>query len=134
MPRRPLQFLLLWVWLTTTSSGFAVSVKPQQVQDLHYGEVLFHFYQEDYFTAISQLMVAQQQNLLQHHQDESELLLGGLQLSYGMPDQAERRFDRLLDHNTDAALRNRVWYYLTKNASNISTARAGSVTLERKRY
>ena len=41
-------------------------------------------------------------------------MLGGLQLSYGMPDQAERRFDRLLDHNTDAELRNRVWYYLTK--------------------
>ena len=114
MPKRPLQFLLLWVWLATTSGSYAGSIKPQQVLDLHYGEVLFHFYQEDYFTAISQLMVAQQQNLLQHHQDESELLLGGLQLSYGMPDQAERRFDRLLDHNTDRELRNRVWYYLTK--------------------
>jgi len=114
MPKRPLQFLLLWFWLATTGSSYAVSVKPQQVLDLHYGEVLFHFYQEDYFTAISHLMVARQQNLLQHHRDESELLLGGLQLSYGMPDQAERRFDRLLDRNTDADLRNRIWYYLTK--------------------
>jgi len=114
MPKLPLQVLLLWVWLATTSNSFAVSVKPQQVLDLHYGEVLFHFYQEDYFTAISHLMIAQQQNQLQHHRDESELLLGGLQLSYGMPDQAERRFDRLLDQNTDPDLRNRIWYYLTK--------------------
>jgi predicted negative regulator of RcsB-dependent stress response len=114
MPKLPLQFLLLWVWLATTGSSFAVSVKPQQVLDLHYGEVLFHFYQEDYFTAISRLMVARQQKLLHHHHDESELLLGGLQLSYGMPDQAERRFDHLLDQNTDADLRNRIWYYLTK--------------------
>ena len=114
MPKLALQFLLLWFWLATTGNSFAVSVKPQQVLDLHYGEVLFHFYQEDYFTAISHLMVARQQNLLQHHRDESELLLGGLQLSYGMPDQAERRFDRLLDRNTDADLRNRIWYYLTK--------------------
>ena len=114
MPKLALQFLLLWFWLATTGSSFAVSVKPQQVLDLHYGEVLFHFYQEDYFTAISHLMVSRQQNLLQHHRDESELLLGGLQLSYGMPDQAERRFDRLLDQNTDADLRNRIWYYLTK--------------------
>ena len=114
MPKPLLQFLLLWTWLATTSNCFAVSDKPQQVLDLHYGEVLFHFYQQDYFTAISHLMVAQQQNLLQHHQDESELLLGGLQLSYGMPDQAERRFERLLDRNTDTELRNRVWYYLTK--------------------
>ena len=114
MPKLALQFLLLWFWLATTGNSFAVSVKPQQVLDLHYGEVLFHFYQEDYFTAISHLMVYRQQNLLQHHRDESELLLGGLQLSYGMPDQAERRFDRLLDRNTDADLRNRIWYYLTK--------------------
>jgi hypothetical protein len=116
MPKLPLQFLLLCVWLATTGSSVAVSVKPQQVLDLHYGEVLFHFYQEDYFTAISHLMVARQQQLLQHHYDESELLLGGLQLSYGMPDQAERRFDHLLDETTDADLRNRVWYYLTKIA------------------
>jgi Flp pilus assembly protein TadD len=114
MPKHPLLFLLLWFSLATTSSSFAVSVKPQQVLDLHYGEVLFHFYQEDYFTAISHLMVARHQKLLEHHQDESELLLGGLQLSYGMLDQAERRFDRLLDQNTDADLRNRIWYYLTK--------------------
>ena len=116
MPKLSLQFLLLCVWLATTGSSVAVSVKPQQVLDLHYGEVLFHFYQEDYFTAISHLMVARQQQLLQHHYDESELLLGGLQLSYGMPDQAERRFDHLLDETTDADLRNRVWYYLTKIA------------------
>ena len=114
MPKLALQFLLLWIGLATTSGSYAVSVKPQQVLDLHYGEVLFHFYQDDYFTAISHLMVARQQNLLQHHLNESELLLGGLQLSYGMPNQAERRFDRLLDQNTDADLRNRIWYYLTK--------------------
>jgi len=114
MPKLALQFLLLWIGLAMTGSSYATSVKPQQVLDLHYGEVLFHFYQEDYFTAISQLMVARQQNLLQHHLNESDLLLGGLQLSYGMPDQAERRFDRLLDQNTDADLRNRIWYYLTK--------------------
>lgn len=116
MPKLPLQFLLFWIWLAVTTNGFAISVKPQEVRDLHYGEILFHFYQEDYFTAITHLLVAQKQNNLQHHQQESELLLGGLQLSYGMLDQAESRFDRLLDKNTDDELRNRVWFYLTKIA------------------
>ncbi len=116
MPKLPLQFLLFWIWLAVTTNGFAVSVKPQEVRDLHYGEVLFHFYQEDYFTAITHLLVARQQNHLQHHQRESELLLGGLQLSYGMLDQAEARFDRLLDEDTDPELRNRVWFYLAKIA------------------
>jgi len=116
MPKLPLQFLLFWIWLAVTANSFAVSVKPQEVRDLQYGEVLFHFYQEDYFTAITHLLVAQQQNHLQHHQQESELLLGGLQLSYGMLDQAEARFDHLLDEDTDSELRNRVWFYLTKIA------------------
>ncbi|MFQ5642998.1 MAG: tetratricopeptide repeat protein [Thiogranum sp.] len=116
MPKRPLHFLLFWLGLAASAGSSAVSVKPQEVRDLHYGEVLFHFYQEDYFTAITHLLVAQQQGLLQHHEQESELLLGGLQLSYGMLDQAEARFDRLLDEKTDAELRNRVWYYLTKIA------------------
>ena len=97
-------------------SRFYHEEAPQEVRDLHYGEVLFHFYQEDYFTAITHLLAAQQQNHLQNHQQESELLLGGLQLSYGMLDQAEARFDRLLDEDTDPELRNRAWFYLSKIA------------------
>jgi len=116
MPKLPLQFLSLWVWLTVSANSFAVSVKPHEVRDLHYGEVLFHFYQDDYFTAITHLLVAQKQDHLPHHRQESELLLGGLQLSYGMLDQAEARFSLLLDEDTDRKLRNRVWFYLTKIA------------------
>jgi predicted negative regulator of RcsB-dependent stress response len=112
LPRRLLLFLL---WLAVApANGIAASNKPHQVLDLHYGEVLFHFYQEDYFTAITHLMVAREENLLQHHGKESELLLGGLQLSYGMLNQAEAQFHRLLDTDTDSALHDRVWYYLTK--------------------
>jgi hypothetical protein len=59
-------------------------------------------------------MVAREEHLLQHHGKESELLLGGLQLSYGMLDQAQTQFHRLLDADTDSALHDRVWYYLTR--------------------
>lgn len=107
---------LLCASLLAAATGHAASDKPQQVKDLHYGEVLFHFYQEDYFTAISRLMVAREQDVLQHHRDESELLLGGLQLSYGMLDQAEQQFDSVLDVKEDAELHDRAWYFLTKIA------------------
>ncbi|HED18342.1 MAG TPA: tetratricopeptide repeat protein, partial [Gammaproteobacteria bacterium] len=114
MPKLALQFLSFWIWLAVSVNGFAVSVKPHEVRDLQYGEVLFHFYQDDYFTAITHLLVARKQNHLPHHRQEAELLLGGLQLSYGMLDQAEARFNRLLDKDTDRKLRNRIWFYLTK--------------------
>ena len=104
---------LTWLCLASANAANATD-KPQQVLDLHYGEVLFHFYLEDYFTAITHLMAAQQQNLLQHHRDESELLLGGLQLSYGLLDVAESQFQRLLGTGSDNALHNRVRYYLTR--------------------
>ena len=108
---RPLMLLFLGL---LSSGSFAGADKPQRVQDLQYGEVLFHFYQDDYFTAISHLMAAQEQSQLPHHQDEAELLLGGLQLSYGMLDQAEVRFEKLLGPDTSLDLRNRAWFYLTK--------------------
>ena len=76
----PLFFLLL----TLMFGSHTLSGQPRAVRDLHYGEVLFHFYQQDYFTAITHLMMAREQQQLQHHTEESELLLGGLQLSYGM--------------------------------------------------
>jgi len=112
----PLQFLASCLLLAVTSAALAGSKMPQQVLDLHYGEVLFHFYQQDYFTAITHLMAAQQQELLEHHKKDSDLLLGGMQLSYGMLDEAEGRFRRLLDQQSDKQIRNRIWYYLTKIA------------------
>ena len=35
--------------------------EPIVVEDPHYGEVLFYFYQEDYFPAIVRLLAAQEQ-------------------------------------------------------------------------
>ena len=112
----PLRLLASCVLLAVTSGVLGGSKMPQQVLDLHYGEVLFHFYQQDYFTAITHLMAAQQQELLKHHKKDSDLLLGGMQLSYGMLDEAESRFRRLLDRQSDKQVRNRIWYYLTRIA------------------
>ncbi|HHJ12778.1 MAG TPA: hypothetical protein ENJ79_00140 [Gammaproteobacteria bacterium] len=109
---RILQVLCLFL----PCAAFAGADRPQHVQDLHYGEVLFHFYQDDYFTAITHLMAAQADGRLPHHRDEAELLLGGLQLSYGMLDEAEQRFKRLLTEDTNPELRNRAWYYLARIA------------------
>lgn len=85
---------------------------PHEVLDLHYGDVLFHFYQDDYFAAITRLLADRQLGLIKHHQDEAELLLGGLYLSLGEHVEAGRIFKALLDANAPLPVRNRAWYYL----------------------
>lgn len=108
---------LLWLLLTLFSGQpMAGKNKPPEVQDLHYGEVLFHFYQDDYFTALTHLMAAQQNGQLHYHAHEAELLKGGLQLSYGMSNAAEKQFLDSLDETTEQAVQNRIWYYLGKIA------------------
>lgn len=84
------------------------------VKDLHYGEVLFHFYQDDYFTSITHLLAAQQLNRVANHRPDDELLLGGIELSYGMHNEAGKIFARILEENTDDAVKNRAYYYLAK--------------------
>src|SRR5688572_30430546 len=84
------------------------------VQDLHYGDVLFYFYQENDFEAITRLNAYEQWGLLSHHKDESQLLLGGLYLSLGLHNEAGARFQQLLTPQTPEGVRNRAWFYLAK--------------------
>jgi hypothetical protein len=87
---------------------------PHPVLDLHYGDVLFYFFQDDYFAAITRLLAAQEQQRIPHSEGEAELLLGGLYLSLGEHVEAGRIFDALLNTNTTEAVRNRAWFYLGK--------------------
>ena len=88
--------------------------EPIVVEDLHYGEVLFYFYQGDYFPAIIRLLAAQTQSNLDKHIDDSELLLGGMYLSYGHHLEAARIFERLLANNVNPEVRDRTWFFLAK--------------------
>ncbi len=87
---------------------------PRDVRDLHYGDVLFYFYQDDYFDAITRLLAARELQRLPHTGGEAELLLGGLYLSLGEHVEAGRIFQSLLDGNAPETVRNKAWFYLGK--------------------
>lgn len=87
---------------------------PVTVEDAHYGEVLFHFYQEKYFPAIVRLLASQEKGRLEHHDAEADLLLGGLYLSYGHHLKAAEIFERLLAGNVAPEIRDRTWYFLAR--------------------
>ncbi len=87
---------------------------PHPVVDPHYGDVLFEFFQGQYFPAITKLEVSQHFERMPHHADEAEVLRGGLLLSYGMHQQASAVFESLVARGAAPSVRDRAWYYLAK--------------------
>jgi len=86
----------------------------KQIRDLELGHTLFYFFQRQYFSSIIHLTVSQEKKTIPHHQDEAELLLGGMYLSFGMHRKAGKIFDRLIDTKAPLKTRNRAWFYLAK--------------------
>ncbi len=107
---------LLAIFVLMAPAVYAAKNDEQSivVESPQYGEVLFYFYQEDYFHAIVTLLAAQNQQQLGAHADEAELLLGGLYLSYGHHLEAADIFKRMLADNVTTDVRDRTWFFLAK--------------------
>jgi tetratricopeptide (TPR) repeat protein len=84
------------------------------IRDLDYGDVLFHFFQDDYFESIVRLEANSDFGRLEHHAAEADLLAGGLYLSLGLHVEAERIFDSLLAGPVAPAVRDRARFYLAR--------------------
>jgi hypothetical protein len=101
-------------WTVQAAEPSRDAPAPTQVRDLDYGDVLFHFFQDDYFESIVRLEVNRDFDRLQHHAAEAELLAGGLYLSLGLHTEAEQIFDRLLAGPVAPAVRDRARFYLAR--------------------
>ncbi|GAB5452819.1 MAG: hypothetical protein Hals2KO_31470 [Halioglobus sp.] len=129
MPRlttRSDQLARPWGALALCGSLFLApfSQGAETVQSLRYGASLFHFYQQDYFGALTELTAAQKLDALGPHTNGAELLRGGISLSYGMDKQAQRIFSEQLalldaadaDNSASAVDADRAWFFLGKMA------------------
>ena len=87
-----------------------------RIRDLHYGDVLFHYFQgpDEDLESITRLTAYQHWNYIPHHEAEGQLLLGGLYLSLGMHNEAGERFQALLTDDVPTGVRNRAWFYLAQ--------------------
>jgi tetratricopeptide (TPR) repeat protein len=86
---------------------------PQtRIRDLPYGDVLFYYFQGKDFEAATRLLAYQHWDGLPHHEGDARLLLGGLYLSLGMYDRAQRSFEELLTSDVPTGVRNRAWLFL----------------------
>lgn len=109
--------LALAAALAMASHGAALAADKKLthvIKDPHYGDTLFYFYQDKYFTSVTNLMVSQHFNRVSQHADEAEVLRGGLLLSYGMHREAGEIFAQLIEKGAAPAVRDRAWFFLAK--------------------
>jgi len=87
-----------------------------RVQDLHYGDVLFHYWADDDagLAALTRLEAYNHWQRMPHHAVDSQLLAAGLYLQLNMHNEAGARFETLLGDNIPVGVRNRAWFYLGK--------------------
>ena len=108
----------------------AAEVTPRAgvvIEDLSYGQVLYEYYKQDYFSALTTLLVEEHFSRINEHATEAELLRGGLLLSYGLHSDAAEIFELLLGNDmaptlvedgkavfAEQELRGRAWFFLGK--------------------
>ncbi len=122
-PQRPKHLITISVSLLLILLLSCLSIRPlpaqvnedQVIHDLRYGEALYYFYQEKYFSAITRLMRARKYAPIRQHGDMPEILLGGLYQSYGLRDESRHIFTELLKNDIDYETRDQAWYYLGKS-------------------
>ena len=88
------------------------------VEDLSYGVSLFNFFQQKYFSAITDLLVAEHYQRITSDENNPSLLLGGLYLSYDLHKQSASAFNKLLDNKNTGisiAIQDQARFLLGKN-------------------
>lgn len=97
----------------------------KDIRDLFFGEALFDYYQQDYFSAVVLLDAELTQlyslddpknDSLSFHREESELLVGDMELSYRMHQRVGRAMQRLLDKSVHPSIRDRAAFRLARIA------------------
>ena len=86
------------------------------IRDLHYGDVLFYYFQGDSkdLEALTRLLAYEQWGRIPHHADDARLLEGGLYLSMGMHNVAGDIFQSVLTNEVPTGARNKAWFYLAQ--------------------
>ncbi|MBT8149517.1 MAG: hypothetical protein KJO24_06265, partial [Gammaproteobacteria bacterium] len=112
--------------------------KYNAVQDLDYGVALYDYFQQDYFNALSELLIAEKTGSIKHHTDFAKVLRGGIHLSYGMEEEARNIFYQIIEqgkaqsHLDNSGLSNGVVNTVASNIAQSSNAEGGLLGASKK--
>ena len=82
------------------------------VQDLHYGDVLFHYYQEDDFEALTRLLAYEHWSACRTTRTIRTCWSAACTLILGLYNEAGAIFESVLTMDVPTGVRNRAWFYL----------------------
>ncbi|NNL57426.1 MAG: hypothetical protein HKO71_06715 [Pseudomonadales bacterium] len=108
------------------------------MQDLDYGVALYDYFQQDYFNALSELLIAEKTGSIKHHTDFAKVLRGGIHLSYGMEEEARNIFYQIIEqgkaqsHLDNSGLSNGVVNTVASNIAQSSNAEGGLLGASKK--
>ena len=92
------------------------TVAPSEVQSLGYGVMLYEYFQDHHFQALTEFAIAESRNDLGGHGSHPMLMEGGISLAFGMDKKAEAIFQQLLDGSYTPGVESQAWFYLAKIA------------------
>ena len=103
--------ILLCLFSTAASPA---DLDRHRVEDLEYGQALYHYFQQQELAAITRLMIAEQNPRPRKQSDESSLLLADLYYGYGLYAESRSLFARLLTSKVSDSVQNRIWFNLAR--------------------
>ena len=94
----------------------AAQLDEHRVEDLEYGRALFRYFQDDDLGAITQLMIADKRPQMRTRMqtDQARLLLADLYYDYGLYQESQDLFARLLNAEVSDSIQNRIWFNLAR--------------------
>ena len=103
--------------LKQLKASFQVTARESrwgEVRDPLFGEAVFEYYQDKYFSAATDLLAAQATRTLPQHNYAEQLLLGDLYLAYGLHRRADGLFSEMLEKRAPLDVTARAHFYLAK--------------------
>ena len=85
-----------------------------RVHDLHYGDVLFYFYQDKDLEALTQLLAYEHWQRMPHHERGRPAARAGCISSSGCTTRPAQSSRSVLTQDVPTGVRNRAWFYLAK--------------------
>lgn len=96
---------------TNTQLSQIEETEPLDPATMLFNEVMYDYYQQRYFPAITNLLIARENKVISEKDDYAEMLLGDLYTSFDLVDQAEQIFSRIIKRDILPKTRNETWFH-----------------------